>query len=83
MSSGWAAIALPGSAPSNIARFAPSPDGGIRCAASPRSVTPGTRSRRWPSGRVWIMRATGGGLAIGDQCGEFRSPTVELVTTVR
>jgi hypothetical protein len=29
MSSGCAAIAFPSSAPSNIARFAPSPDGGI------------------------------------------------------
>ena len=44
MSPGLAAMAFPSSAPSNIARLAPSPDGTIRCAASPSSVTPGTRS---------------------------------------
>jgi UDP-N-acetylmuramoyl-tripeptide--D-alanyl-D-alanine ligase len=52
MSPGCAAIACPSSAPSNIARFAPSPAGGIRCAASPRRVTPGARSHRCPSGSV-------------------------------
>ena len=46
MSSGWAAMALPSSDPSYMARLAPSPEGGIKWAASPRSVTPGTRSQR-------------------------------------
>ena len=59
MSSGCAAMALPSSAPSYMARLAPSPFGGARWAASPSRVTPGTRSHRCPIGRAWRGRRTG------------------------
>jgi hypothetical protein len=32
------------------------PKGGITCAASPSSVTPGTWSQEWPAGSAWIGR---------------------------
>ena len=42
-----------------MARFAPSPDGGMRCAASPSSVTPGTRPHWWAIGSELIGRRVG------------------------
>src|SRR5882757_3546589 len=58
-SSGCAAMALPSSAPSYMARLAPSPFGAERWAASPSRVTPGTRSQRCPMGRALRVRRTG------------------------
>lgn len=60
MSPGLAAMASPSSAPSYIARLAPSPaNGDIRCAASPSSVTPVTRSHLCSTGSALIVRGTG------------------------
>jgi hypothetical protein len=45
LTSVWLRISRARSAPSIMARLAPSPaNGDMRCAASPSSVTPGTRS---------------------------------------
>ena len=53
--------AKPSSAPSRMARLAPSPENGdIRWAASPTSVTPGTRFHRWSIGKAWMGRTMGG-----------------------
>ena len=54
--------ARPSSAPSSMARFAPSPaNGDIRWAASPSRVTPGTRSQRCPIGSALMRRGATSG----------------------
>ena len=50
----------------------------MRWAASPSSVTPGTRSHRCPIGRACERARDRRGLAVGDQRGELRRPAVEL-----
>jgi len=55
---GLAAMAFPSSAPSNVARLTPSPGDAIRCAASPSSGTPRTRSHLCSLGSAWIGRGT-------------------------
>jgi hypothetical protein len=72
-------MAFPSSAPSYIARLAPSPaNGDIRCAASPSSVTPGTRSHLCSTGSAWIGRKHGIRLSVGKERYQLRSPAVEF-----
>ena len=74
---GLAAMAFASSAPSYMARLAPSPaNGDIRCAASPSRVTPGTRSHLCSIGRAWIGRGTAVA-TFGDEGCQRRGPAVE------
>ena len=60
MSSGLAMIDRPSSAPSYMARLAPSPaNGDMRCAASPTKVRPACRGHSCPTGSAWIGRSIG------------------------
>lgn len=77
-SPGWAARASPSSAASSMARLAPSPEGGIRWAASPSRVTP-----RDALPAVLVRQGVQdaghrSGLAVGGERRHLRRPPREL-----